>query len=34
MQNNKIIPLVTYSNAEKDKLKIYKENEKKSGIYR
>jgi group I intron endonuclease len=32
--NYKIIPKVTYSNAYKDKLKIYKENVNKWGIYR
>jgi len=36
MQNNniKIIPVVSYSNADKDKFIIYKENKNKSGIYR
>jgi hypothetical protein len=38
MQNNnnniKIIPVVSYSNADKDKLILYKENKNKSGIYR
>jgi len=29
-----IIPVVTYSNAHLDKLKVYGDNEKKSGIYR
>ena len=39
MQNNNnknvnIIPIVSYSNADKDKFIIYKENKNKSGIYR
>ena len=42
MKNNKnkcnynisIIPVASYSNAEKDKFIIYKENKNKSGIYR
>jgi hypothetical protein len=35
MNNNiYIIPVVTYTNAEKDKDRIYKENKNKSGIYR
>lgn len=38
MQNNnnniKIIPVVSYSNADKDKFIIYKKNKNKSGIYR
>lgn len=38
MQNNnnniKIIPVVSYSNANKDKFIVYKENKNKSGIYR
>lgn len=40
MQNNNcnnylnIVPIVSYSNADKDKSIIYKENKKKSGIYR
>lgn len=32
--NNNIIPIVSYSNADKDKFIIYKENRNKSGIYR
>lgn len=33
--NNKIVtPVITYSNANKDKDVIYQENKKKSGIYR
>ena len=35
MKNNKnIIPVVSYSNADKDKFIIYEENKNKSGIYR
>lgn len=38
MKNNNnvinIIPIISYSNAEKDKFVIYKENRNKSGIYR
>jgi group I intron endonuclease len=37
MQNNnniEIIPVVSYSNADKDKFILYKENKNKSGIYR
>ena len=36
MQNNSIniIPVISYSNAEKYKFIIYKENKNKSGIYR
>ena len=40
MQNNhnsnnvNIIPVVSYSNADKDKFIIYEENKNKSGIYR
>jgi len=29
-----IVPLVTYRNADQDKLDIYKDNNKKTGIYR
>lgn len=32
--NNNIIPVVSYSNADKDKFIVYKENKNKSGIYR
>ena len=32
--NDNIIPVVSYSNADKDKSIVYKENKKKSGIYR
>lgn len=34
MENNNIIPIITYSNAEKYKPLILKENKSKSGIYR
>jgi group I intron endonuclease len=34
MSNNKIIPLVTYNSIIKDKYKIYRDNNKKSVIYR
>jgi group I intron endonuclease len=33
-QNNLVIPVITYSNTERDKSIIYKENKNKSGIYR
>lgn len=32
--NNNIVPIKTYSNAERDKFIIYKDNNNKSGIYR
>jgi hypothetical protein len=32
--NVNIIPVVSYTNADKDKSIVYKENKKKSGIYR
>jgi hypothetical protein len=32
--SNNIIPVVSYSNADKDKFIVYKENKNKSGIYR
>jgi len=33
-ENNIIVPIVSYSNAGKDKHIIYKDNKNKSGIYR
>ena len=37
MKNNlnkvKIVPIVTYANADIDKSKVYEENRRKSGIY-
>jgi hypothetical protein len=33
-KNINIIPIVSYFNADKDKSIVYKENKKKSGIYR
>jgi len=32
--NNNIIPVVSYFNADKDKFIVYKKNKNKSGIYR
>ena len=32
--NNNIVPIKTYSNAERDKFILYKDNNNKSGIYR